>query len=60
VVRWAGAPGSATEEVLSLRNAKQPARTSENQTNVRRAGKQTIAITTPLNMAHIQYENIST
>jgi hypothetical protein len=37
-----------------LRNAKQPARTSKNQTNVRRAGTQKIAITAPLTMAHIQ------
>ena len=33
-----------------------PPATSKNQTNVRRAGRQTIAITTPLNMAHIQSE----
>src|SRR5882757_1138069 len=51
VVLWDGVPGAATGEVLSLRNAKQPARTSENQTNVRSAGRQTIAITTLLNMA---------
>jgi hypothetical protein len=37
-----------------LRKATQPARTSANQTNVKSAGRQTIAITTPLNMAHIQ------
>src|SRR5712671_5261306 len=50
VVLWDGVPGAAGE-VLSLRKAKQPARTSENQTNVRSAGRQTIAITTLLNMA---------
>ena len=51
VVLWDGVPGAATGEVRSLRNTKQPARTSENQTNVRSAGRQTIAITTLLNMA---------
>src|SRR5262245_52641382 len=50
-VLWDGVPGAATGEVPSLRNAKQPARTSENQTNVRNAGRQTIPITTPLSMA---------
>ena len=39
------APGAATEGTLPLRKAKQPAKTSKNQTNVRRAGRQTIAIT---------------
>src|SRR6266481_1985611 len=51
VVLWGSELGAETGEVLSLRNAKQPARTSENQTNVRSAGRQTIAITTLLNMA---------
>src|SRR6266705_3827904 len=51
VVLCDGVPGAATGEVLSLRKAKQPARTSQNQTIVRSAGRQTIAITTPLNMA---------
>src|SRR5882672_4252752 len=50
-VPWGGVPGVATGDVLSLRNAKQPARTSANQTTVRSAGRLTIAITTPLNMA---------
>ena len=54
VVRCDRAPGVTTEEVPHLRKAKQPARTSKNQTNVRRAGRQTIAITAPLTMAHIQ------
>src|SRR5262245_56963596 len=49
-VLWDDVPGSATGEVLSWRNAKQPARTSENQANVKSAGRQTIAITTPLSM----------
>jgi hypothetical protein len=51
VVLWDSAPGLATGVIFSLRKAKHPARTSENQTNVRSPGRQTIAITTPLNMA---------
>src|SRR3954447_16402938 len=54
VVRCDRAPGPTTEEFPHLRKAKQPASTSKNQTNVRRAGRQTIAITAPLTMAHIQ------
>src|ERR1700712_3944665 len=46
--------GVTTEEGPRLHTAKQPARTSKNQTNVRRAGRQTIAITAPLTIAHIQ------
>src|SRR5215467_2491166 len=51
VVLWDRVPVATTREVRSLRNAKQPARTSEHQTNVRSAGRLTIAIMTPLNMA---------
>jgi hypothetical protein len=59
-VRWERAPGIATDGVLPLSKARQPATTSKNQTKVRRARRLTIAITTPLTMAHIQSLNPST
>src|ERR1700674_2550598 len=50
-VVWDGGLGTASGDLLPLRKAKQPAKSFENQTNVRSAGRQTMAITTPLNIA---------
>src|SRR4029078_7075653 len=50
-VLWDGGLGAIAGEVVSLSNAKQPIRTSENQTHVKSAGRHTNAITRLLSMA---------